>query len=161
MQFQATLQLLVTFQGVHMDTTSLDSVPVDVQRLMVPLLDGTSWASLCQVSRGFSELSQHDIDIRIVNFVLDKFSDLICDIRDFVHVAETYTEVAERCKTMVKDAMDPGMAYGVRMSAYSRLFDRVLGRATDTIAYSEYCKLEGSGSKDYFRIWRLVAAAVY
>ena len=109
------------------------------------------------------QLDQAAID-SAMDFVLDKFGDLLYDIKMMVFEAETYTEVVERPKTMAKNAMDrmdPGMNDDVRSFAKFHLLDGILGRATDTIAYSEGLALEGAGSKDFFRVWALVEAWAY
>jgi len=114
---------------------SLSSIPEDVMcQVLTAFLDGPSWTCLCQVSRRFSELAHNgsdEIDSRIWGFVMNKFDDLICDIREMAVAAETYAEVCDRCRAMVDDAMDPGMADDVHADAHARLFDRVLDRATD------------------------------
>ena len=120
---------------------------------------------------------RRDPDDSAMDFAMDKFGDLICDIKEMVWEAETYTEVVERSKTMAENAMDPGMNDDVRVApgrpscgdraerwqsfAEDKLLDRILGRATDTIAYSEGLALEGAGSKDFFRVWKLVEAEAY
>jgi hypothetical protein len=156
---------LHTKPTIKMNTLNLNSIPDGIRRrVLSPLLDGPSYGSLRQVSRRFSgpedDGDWHFIG-RIVDFALNKFCNLICDIRAMARGAETYTEVVERSKTMAENAMDPGMVDDVRMIAYDKLLDRLLGRATDTIAYSENCALEGAGSKDFFRIWALVEAEAY
>ena len=151
-----------------MNTLNLNSIPDGVRRrVLSPLLDGPSYGSLCQVSHRFSvpvddeDIYDDDIIRRAEDFAFNKFGGLICDIRVMARGAETYHEVVERSKTMAENAMDPGMRDTVRMWAYDKLFDRILGRATDTIAYSEDCALEGAGSKDFFRVWAFVEAEAY
>ena len=109
------------------------------------------------------QLDQAAID-SAMDFVLDKFGDLLYDIKMMVFEAETYTEVVERSKTMAKNAMDrmdPGMNDDVRSFAKDKLLDRILGRAADTIAYSEGLALEGAGSKNWNRVFKLVQAEAY
>ena len=113
------------------------------------------------------------VSAAVEDFVENKFDHLICDIRDLAVAAETYKEVCDGCRAMVDDVMDlgdfdfdRGMDLGVyddffQQDAHSSLFDRVLGRATDTIAYSVDSTLEGAGSEDFFRVWSLVEAEAY
>jgi len=149
---------------------SLSSIPEDVMcQVLTAFLDGPSWTCLCQVSRRFSELAHNgsdEIDSRIWGFVMNKFDDLICDIREMAVAAETYAEVCDGCRAMVDDVIDLGMDDDdddddFYQDAHVKLFDRVLGRATDTIAYSVYSTLEGAGSEDFFRVWSLVEAEAY
>ena len=136
----------------------MDTIPDGIKRLVFDLLDGPSWGSLRQVSRGFSGQSQDQIWNHASNYAMNKFYNLRVDIRVMARGAETYTEVVTRSETMAEDAMDPGMVDDVRTQAYNFLFDRILGCAAGTIAYSQDCTLEGAGSEDFFRIWGLVEA---
>ena len=144
----------------------MDTVPDGIKRLVFDLLDGPSWGSLRQVSRGFRGQSQDRIwdrarNRRAEDYAMNKFYSLKVDIRMMARGAETYTEVVTRSETMAEDAMDPGMVDDVRMQAYNFLFDRILGCAADTIAYSQDCTLEKAGSEDFFKVWALVQAEAY
>jgi len=102
----------------------------------------------------------------VEDFVMNKTDDLTCDIREMAVAAETYAEVCDGCRAMVDDVIDLGMDDDdddddFYQDAHVKLFDRVLGRATDTIAYSVYSTLEGAGSEDFFRVWSLVEAEAY
>ena len=146
-----------------METVSLNSVPDDIKRLVFDILDTPSWGSLRQVSRGLSGQSQGYMEIwkHTTNYAMNKFSDLICDIREMARGAKTYTEVVVRSQAMAEDAMDPGMVDDVWQEAYDFLYGRILDRAAGTIAYSQDCTLEGAGSEDFFRIWGLVEAEAF
>eukprot|EP00941_MAST-03F_sp_MAST-3F-sp1_P001571 g1571.t1 len=140
---------------------TLNSIPDDVKReVLLPLLDGPSYGMLRQVSHKFSVPDRKNFE-RIMDWVMNKFADLICDIRMIAEDAMTYAEVVEKTKTLAQDTIDPGMDDNVHSDAYGQLFGRLLGRAADTIAYSSGCILEGAGSEDYFRVWNLVEKEAY
>ena len=132
-----------------MDTANINSIPDCIKHLVFDLLDGPSWGSLRQVSRGFIGQSQDRIWRHATNYAMNKFSKLIVDIRVMARDAETYAEVVMRSRTMAEDAMDPGMVNDEWWMAYDFLLDQILDRAADTIAYSQDCTLEGAGSKDF------------
>ena len=139
----------------------MDTVPDGIKRLVFDLLDGPSWGSLRQVSRGFSGQSQDQIWNHASNYAMNKFYNLRVDIRVMARGAETYTEVVTRSETMAEDAMDPGMVDYVRTHAYNELLHSILDSAAGTIAYSQDCTLEEAGSEDFFKVWALVEAEAY
>ena len=157
----STLYIHKIHAEYNMDTANINSIPDCIKHLVFDLLDGPSWGSLRQVLDGFS-VPLRQIRKHTTNYAMNKFSiALIGDIQMMVRDAETYTEVAMRCRTMAEDAMDPGMVNDERWMAYEFLLDQILDRAADTIAYSQDCTLEGAGSKDFDRIWSLVEAEAY
>ncbi len=145
----------------------MDTIPDGIKRLVFDLLDGPSWGSLRQVSRGFSGQSQDDRiwdrarNRRAEDYAMNKFYSLKVDIRMMARGAETYTEVVTRSETMAEDAMDPGMVDYVRTHAYNELLHSILDSAAGTIAYSQDSTLEEAGSEDVFKVWALVEAEAY
>ena len=95
-----------------------------------------------------------------------KMMEFIPEARDIATDSESYAEVVRKCRQLInkniekKAAPDKEEEGNDWSESRHHILNSVLDRAADSIAYNE-CHLEGSGSKDFFRVWAFVEEALW